>query len=390
MAVAPGSHAGVPRVLLVGAHGHGRTHLRNLRRLRGRARLVGVCDPRPLDGELRDLAGPVPASGSLPELLESTGPDITIICTPIQTHVDLAATAMRAGSHVLLEKPPAPTLAEYERLLDEVRATGRACQIGFQDLGSHALDAVRRMLAEGAVGDPRGIGVAGVWVRDASYYARARWAGHRQLDGVPVVDGALTNPFAHAIAAALRIDGSEGAGGLVRAETELYRAHPIEADDTSSIRLTTSRDTTITVAVTLCGARQRHPYLRIHGTRGRITLWYKRDELRLETPQAAETLQFPRTDLLENLVDHLHDPGIPLLVPPEQARAFMDVVEAIRTAPEVTPIPGRFWRVRGTGPGERRLVEGIDEAITTSADTLRLFGELELPWANAARHVFMA
>ncbi|MQA87512.1 MAG: gfo/Idh/MocA family oxidoreductase [Streptosporangiales bacterium] len=374
----------LPRVLLVGAHGHGRTHLRNLRRRRVRpVRLVGVCDLRPLDGELRELAGPVPASDSLPELLASTEPDVTIVCTPIHTHVELAATAMRAGSHVLLEKPPAPTLAEYERLLDEVRATGRACQIGFQDLGSHALSAAGRLLAEGAVGDLRGIGVAGVWVRDASYYARAQWAGRRRLDGAPVVDGALTNPFAHAVAAALRIDGSEGAGDLVGIETDLYHARPIEADDTSSIRLTTSRGTTITAAVTLCGASQRHPYLRIHGTRGAITLWYKRDELRLETPERVETLPYGRTDLLDNLVDHLREPRTPLLVPPERTRAFMDVVEAIRTAPEVTPIPGRFQHISGDGPGERRIVDGVGEAITTSAEALRLFCELGLPWARA-------
>ncbi len=105
------------------------------------------------------------------------------------------------------------------------------------------------------MGEIVGIGAAGAWQRDASYYARAPWAGRRGLGGVPVVDGALTNPFAHATATALALDGDTGADGLREVGVELFRANPIEADDTSCLRLVTARDTTITVAVTLCATR---------------------------------------------------------------------------------------------------------------------------------------
>ena len=74
------------------------------------------------------------------------------MCTPIHTHAELALTAAAAGSHVLLEKPPTPTLAEFDRLRDGLAATGRACQVGFQTLGSHALPHVRALIAEGAIG----------------------------------------------------------------------------------------------------------------------------------------------------------------------------------------------------------------------------------------------
>ncbi|MFC7616458.1 hypothetical protein ACFQV2_26320 [Actinokineospora soli] len=62
---------------------------------------------------------------------------------------------------MLLEKPPAITLAEFRRLLAAARASGRACQVGFQSLGSAAVAAVRDLVADGAVGAVRGIGVAG-------------------------------------------------------------------------------------------------------------------------------------------------------------------------------------------------------------------------------------
>ena len=380
----PGT-SGELRILLVGAHGHGRFHLANIRRLAQRLplRLAGVCDSRPLTEELRALIGPVPFSASLADLLATTGADVTIVCTPIHTHVDLVLTAMRAGSHVLLEKPPAPTSREYERLREGAASAGTACQIGFQSLGSAAIAAVRSLIDDGAIGELRGIGATGAWVRDMSYYARAPWAGRRGLDGVSVVDGALTNPFAHAVASALAIDGSEAAGEVARVETDLYRAHPIDADDTSSLRLTTGRGTTITVAVTLCAAHERDPYVRVHGSLGRVTLWYKRDEVRLESDGVDETRAHPREDLLENLLDHVRDPGLPLLVPPERTGAFMQVVEAIGTGPDPTPIPEHHQETRGTGARQRRVVAGIDEAIEAAADRLALFRELDLPWATA-------
>lgn len=372
------------RVLLVGAHGHGRFHLANIRRLSADpgVRLVGVCDTRPLTDELRALTGPVPSAPDMDDLLATTAPDVTIICTPIHTHVDLALAAMRAGSHVLLEKPPAPGVSEYERLRAGIAGTGVACQIGFQSLGSEAVRAARRFVEEGVIGQVRGIGAAGAWIRDASYYARGAWAGRRHLDGLPVMDGALTNPFAHAVATALRVDGSERHGEVTSVETDLYHAHPIEADDTSCLRLTTARGTTITVAVTLCAEHDHEPYVRVHGSRGSITLWYKRDEVRVESDRGVQTATYPCTDLLENLAAHINDRSVPLLVPPERAGAFMDVVEAIRTGPEPETIPDHHQRLEGSGEQLRRVVVGIDEAVETAAEQSLLYRELGLPWAG--------
>lgn len=142
------------------ARGHGWWHLQNLRRLSaaGLVRLVGVCDVAPLDpDELSGLGAPEQGP-DLGELTARTGAEIAIVCTPIHTHTDLALTAARHGAHVLLEKPPAPSHAEYERLVTGIEATGRACQIGFQSLGSHAITAIRELIADGSIGAVRGIG----------------------------------------------------------------------------------------------------------------------------------------------------------------------------------------------------------------------------------------
>ncbi|MBQ0986675.1 Gfo/Idh/MocA family oxidoreductase [Streptomyces sp. F63] len=379
-------------VVLAGGRGHGSWHLENLRRLAaaGRVRLAGVCEPRPLAAaELAGFDG-VEQSPDLAGLLERTGARITVVCTPIHTHTELALTAARAGSHLLLEKPPTPSYAEFLRLTEGVAAAGTACQIGFQSLGSHALDAIAELIGGGAVGRVRGIGGAGAWVRGEDYYTRAPWAGRRALGGRDVVDGVLTNPLAHAVATALRIDGSDRAEDLAGIELEQYRAHEIEADDTSCLRLTTVRGTRITVAVTLCAERSSDPYLIVHGDRGRITFWYTRDRVLLRRAgHPPEERRYGRTDLLEDLLAHLAT-GSPLLVPVDRTGAFTRVVEAVRTAPPPVRLREPDWhradgparRTGGTAP--RRVVAGVDALVEAGAETLSLFSELGADWAVPA------
>ncbi|HEU5159260.1 MAG TPA: Gfo/Idh/MocA family oxidoreductase [Streptosporangiaceae bacterium] len=142
------------RIVLAGAHGHGGWHLRNIRRLAqdGGATLVGVCDLVPVHPEALSGLGRPAQGRDLARLIEDVRPDVTIVCTPIQTHADLAVLAMEAGSHVLVEKPPAPGRSEFERMLSGAERTGRACQVGFQDLGSAALPVIARAIDADAIG----------------------------------------------------------------------------------------------------------------------------------------------------------------------------------------------------------------------------------------------
>ena len=372
-------------VVLVGVHGHGRWHLQNLSRLRqagAPVRLAGVCDTRPPTDDQRDLIGDVPVMARLDDVLDTVRPAVTIVCTPIHTHAELALTAAAAGSHVLLEKPPTTGLAGFERLVSGMAATGRACQVGFQSLGSHAVAYVRSLIAGNAVGDVIGIGAAGAWQRDSSYYARAPWAGRRTLGDVPVVDGALTNPFAHATATAMALDAESGEDALREVHVELFRANAIEADDTSCVRLVTARGTTIAVAVTLCAERTAEPYVIVHGTRGRVVLEYRTGRVRLEADGRAETTGHGATDLLENLAAHVRAPEVPLLVPLTATRSFMHVVEAVRLASEPVEIAPAYRSTDTSGPYPRSVVPGIDAAVARAAEELALFSELDLPWAH--------
>ena len=370
-------------VVLAGARGHGRTHLLNIRRLErlGLVRLAGVCELRPLDTAELEGPGAPEQSADLGDLLAATGARIAVVCTPIQTHTDLALTAAGHGAHLLLEKPPAPSFAEFRRMADGVAAAGVACQIGFQSLGSHAVPALRELIADGVVGELLGVGAAGAWVRDEAYFRRSPWAGRRRMDGVDVVDGALTNPLAHAVATALALAGSTRAEDVVSIEPELLRAYAIESDDTSCVRIGTARGVPVTVAATLCAETNSEPYVVVHGTRGRITFWYKQDRVLLQRGgHGPEEVVHGRTDLLENLVGHVTG-GEALCVPPEETGAFMRVVEAVRLAPDPVRLPDACWRVDTSGAAPRRIVHGVDALVDASADTLGLYSELGAPWA---------
>ncbi|MFD9238316.1 Gfo/Idh/MocA family protein [[Kitasatospora] papulosa] len=375
-------------LVLAGARGHGRWHLANIRRLQhqGLVRLAGICELTPLtDDELDLFAGELPEQSSdFGALLDSTGARVAVVCTPIPTHTALALTAAARGVHLLLEKPPAATWADYARMADGVREAGVACQIGFQSFGSHAVPAVKELIGDGAIGSVRGVGAAGAWVRDDAYFRRAPWAGRRRLNGTDVVDGVLTNPLAHAVATALELAGRGTAEDVRSIETELFRAHDIESDDTSCVRITTTDGMPVTVAVTLCAEEAGEPYVVVHGDRGRVTFWYKQDRVLVQRAgHGPEEAVHGRTDLLENLVDHLKH-GTALLVPPERTGAFMRVLEAVRTAPEPAALPPTAWHTRPAdrGDGVRRVVHGIDGTVAAAADTLTLFSELGASWAR--------
>lgn len=371
------------KVVLAGAHGHGQHHLRHLRHLAGTGlvELAGICDVRPV--EIEDLA-PL-QSADLGALIGKTGAEITIVCTPIHTHADLAITALRAGSHVLLEKPPAASPEAHERIAAVVAETGLACQVGFQSLGSAAIPALRELIASGALGRVRGIGGAGAWERPSSYFTRASWSGRRRLNGVDVVDGALTNPFAHAVATALALVD----GPIETVETELYHAHPIEADDTSCLRVRMADGLVITIAVTLCATGRHEPYLVVHGDAGRATLTYTLDELRVERADGSvETTVHSRADLLENLVAHIRS-GEELLVPLSRTETFTRVLDAVRLAPEPLPVPERYQIVERDAGGEvtHRFLPGIADLTARSAEELALYSELDVPWSKVELRV---
>jgi predicted dehydrogenase len=68
--------------------------------------------------------------------------DAVIIAAPAEAHYDLAARALRAGKHVLVEKPIAATLAQADELGDLARTRGLVLQVGHLERFSAAYQAM--------------------------------------------------------------------------------------------------------------------------------------------------------------------------------------------------------------------------------------------------------
>jgi predicted dehydrogenase len=382
-AAASGSSPSPARLILVGVRGFGQVHAERIDRLsdQGLVELVAAVDP----GVVLDpptIYG-VDLYADLAEALSAVGPvDVVIIAAPLGAHFQLATIALTAGADVYLEKPPVASLDDFRSLLQVQQQTGRAVQVGFQSLGSRALE----MLTEEALGIGRLVKVSAVgpWSRTVGYWTRSPWAGRRILGGQPVVDGVATNALAHAVVTALAIVGCRRLDDVESVETDLYRANAIESDDTSVVRIRTAQGFQVTCALTLCAAVEREPQVHIQGTLGRATFSYTADRVEVETEDRSRSETTTRVDLLENLLAHRRE-GTPLLVPLVSTGAFMGVLGAIAAAEEPVRIDPGAIRWEGEGRDRRPIVDNVEHWLWKSALSGQTFAELGVPWAHRER-----
>ncbi len=102
------------------------------------------------------VAGEIGASPSTAtdHLLDIDGIDAWLIATPTTTHPTLVRMALRAGLHVLCEKPLSLDPADSDLLGTEAAAAERVLQVGFWRRFSPPWAAAKRLIDSGAIGRP--------------------------------------------------------------------------------------------------------------------------------------------------------------------------------------------------------------------------------------------
>ncbi len=80
--------------------------------------------------------------------------EAVLVCTPPGVHAEISIAAMRAGKHVLCEKPLSRTLAEAEAMAAVSRETGRVLKCGFNHRHHPAVWEAHRRLEVGELGRP--------------------------------------------------------------------------------------------------------------------------------------------------------------------------------------------------------------------------------------------
>lgn len=141
------------RIGVVGYGYWGPNVVRNFAETPG-AQVVAVSDRR---GERLQLAlarhPGVKVSEDHRELVDDPGIDAVAIATPVSTHFEIAMRALRAGKHVLVEKPIAASADEAQRLVEAADAAGRTLMVDHTFVYTGAVRKIRELVDDGSLGD---------------------------------------------------------------------------------------------------------------------------------------------------------------------------------------------------------------------------------------------
>lgn len=125
------------------------------------------------------------ASDKLEDMLAAK-PDAVHVCTPHFLHKEHAVACLKAGCHVLTEKPIALSLDDAQEMIDTAKACGRQLGVIFQNRYIEGVQEAKRLIESGALGHIRGAWSSLAWHRPPSYY-ECDWKGSWEKEGGGVV-----------------------------------------------------------------------------------------------------------------------------------------------------------------------------------------------------------
>jgi predicted dehydrogenase len=116
--------------------------------------VLGVSDLDPAKLELSKCHYPdVATTSDFQELLRNPKIDAIVIATPVHTHYNLALAALKAGKHVFVEKPLAPTSEQVRRLIDEADRRNLTLMVDHTFVYTPAVRKIRELVHDGALGE---------------------------------------------------------------------------------------------------------------------------------------------------------------------------------------------------------------------------------------------
>jgi predicted dehydrogenase len=120
--------------------------------------------------------------GSLAELLASGRPDLVHLCTPPGEHAGQALACLQAGCSVLVEKPPALSLAGLDSAAAAQGERGPWLAVVFQHRFGSGARRLRQMISDGVLGRPLLAMCNTTWFRDQAYFDEP-WRGQWLTEG---------------------------------------------------------------------------------------------------------------------------------------------------------------------------------------------------------------
>lgn len=139
------------KVAVIGVGSMGRNHARVYSEL-PEAKLAAVADASEKNAKAVGESFQAAAYTDYREMLEKEQPEAVSIAVPTAMHEEVATFALKAGAHILVEKPIAATVEEGQRLIDLAGAVQRKLMVGHIVRFNPAIQALKQKMQAGELG----------------------------------------------------------------------------------------------------------------------------------------------------------------------------------------------------------------------------------------------
>ena len=184
------------KLAVIGAGRMGGLHAKNI--LKGRVKggkLAAICDIAPEVLKKYSQYPDVKTYQSVDELLSAHVVDAVIIATPHYAHPDIAVKCLKAGLHILVEKPIAVTVGEAEMVIKEAdKHPNQVFSMMFNQRTNKMYKRAKEIISCGDLGEiKRADYIVTDWYRSQAYYDQGGWRASWSGEG----GGALINQCVH-------------------------------------------------------------------------------------------------------------------------------------------------------------------------------------------------
>lgn len=390
------------RLAIVGAGGYGDYCLGLLERFVDPAsyELVAAIDPfyekAPRLEKLR-TAG-VRFFRDLDDFYAADSCELLLIASPIYLHREQCLTAFAHGSHVLCEKPLAPTVQEAREIGEAAEKAGVRLGVGFQMSFCKPIQDLKRDILAGVLGRPLMLKSYVSWQRFDSYYD-SPWKGRlRGKNGSLVLDSVITNATAHYLHNTCFVLGRDMGSALLPVElwAELYNGKGIESFDTAFLRGSFEGGCEFYLAVTHSGDKNIDPVLRYEFENAVVTASGNDDSAQIiaafrdgSTKNYGAALgEYHVAEKIRSMLAVAADPSRAVACTASTILPQLTVCNAIVEQCDVNPFPAeRMERVSEPEPGW--FMPGLADEAWRCFEAARLPSECGLPWAQPAQTVIL-
>jgi predicted dehydrogenase len=140
------------------------------------------------------LIGDAKAYTDYKKMLNEIKPDVVAIATESGYHADIACDCLKAGCHVILEKPMALSVSDCDRIIECSKKYNKKVGVCFQNRFNEPIQKLRSAIEEERFGRLYHGQISIRWNRNLDYYEQASWRCTWAQDG-----GALMNQCSHGI-----------------------------------------------------------------------------------------------------------------------------------------------------------------------------------------------